>query len=304
MPRSEILMYPDIYNKNDTALTRGLYHVPETLPCSRRVLGTQLYVVVGVVHGEPSEMGSTLETSAAIDKSTQRRRQRSSLQKSPFPSEMGSTLSETSAAIDKSTQRRRQRSSLQKSPFTQIELTVVSFAAVGDDSIVPQVAFPTLEIKQLAPDSGSLANDALMVEETKIVSQLLRSFNEMIAATLPSFQQPQQDRPPSMATQTVDPVAKSDVIGDDQTPRRFAARCTCPCRPLPPPSFPNSSFVQGSESSSPSPHPGPQQFHPGPSVPRASDADPHPPPHSRPAQGGDLGLPKLRGMFTRKKDMR
>ncbi|KAK6974254.1 hypothetical protein R3P38DRAFT_3378718 [Favolaschia claudopus] len=125
---------------------------------------------------------------------------------------------------------------------------------------------------------------ALMVEETKIVSQLLRSFNEMIAATLPSFQQPQQDRPPSMATQTVDPVAKSDVIGDDQTPR------------------PN--FVQGSESSSPSPHPGPQQFHPGPSVPRASDANPLPPPHSRPAQGGDLGLPKLRGMFNRKKDMR
>ncbi|KAK7000940.1 hypothetical protein R3P38DRAFT_3218179 [Favolaschia claudopus] len=46
------------------------------------------------------------------------------------------------------------------------------------------------------------------------ISQLLRSFNEMIAATLPSFQQPQQNRAPSMATQTVDPVAKSVVIGD------------------------------------------------------------------------------------------
>ncbi|KAK7041050.1 hypothetical protein R3P38DRAFT_3179578 [Favolaschia claudopus] len=99
---------------------------------------------------------------------------------------------------------------------------------------------------------------ALMVEETKIVSQLLRSFNEMIAATLPSFQQPQQDRPPSMATQTVDPVAKSDVIGDDQTPRPRTGDlppvAPVPAVPLPPPSFPNSSFVRGSESSSPSPH--------------------------------------------------
>ncbi|KAK7016001.1 hypothetical protein R3P38DRAFT_2994834 [Favolaschia claudopus] len=130
---------------------------------------------------------------------------------------------------------------------------------------------------------------ALMVEETKIVSQLLRSFNEMIAATLPSFQQPQQDRPPSMATQTVDPVAKSDVIGNDQTPRPTRTGdlppvAPAPTVPLPPPSFPNSSFVQGSESSSPSPHPGPQQFHSGPSVPWASDADPLPPPDSRPAQ--------------------
>ncbi|KAK6993161.1 hypothetical protein R3P38DRAFT_2800904 [Favolaschia claudopus] len=96
---------------------------------------------------------------------------------------------------------------------------------------------------------------ALMVEETKIVSQLLRSFNEMIAATLPSFQQPQQDRPPSMATQTVDAVAKSDVIGDDQTPRPTRTGdlppiAPAPAVPLPLPSFPNSSFVQSSESSS------------------------------------------------------
>ncbi|KAK7037183.1 hypothetical protein R3P38DRAFT_3481287 [Favolaschia claudopus] len=96
---------------------------------------------------------------------------------------------------------------------------------------------------------------ALMVEETKIVSQLLRSFNEMIAATLPSFQQPQQDRPPSMATQTVDPVAKSDVIGDVQTPRPTRTGdlppiAPAPAVPLPLPSFPNSSFVQSSESSS------------------------------------------------------
>ncbi|KAK6995606.1 hypothetical protein R3P38DRAFT_2800790 [Favolaschia claudopus] len=97
----------------------------------------------------------------------------------------------------------------------------------------------------------------------------------------------------SFSTQTVDPVAKSDVIGDDQTPRPRTGDlppvAPVPAVPLPPPSFPNSSFVQGLESSSPSPHPGPQQFHPGPSVLRASDADPLPPPHSRPAQGGDLG---------------
>ncbi|KAK6968892.1 hypothetical protein R3P38DRAFT_2815249 [Favolaschia claudopus] len=149
---------------------------------------------------------------------------------------------------------------------------------------------------------------ALMVEETKIVSQLLRSFNEMIAATLPSFQQPQQDRPPSMATQTVDPVAKSDVIGNDQTPRPTRTGdlppvAPAPTVPLPPPSFPNSSFVQGSESSSPVHIPVPNNFIPAQVFPGIG-CRPASPSRFPSGTGWRPWLPKLRGMFNRKKDMR